>query len=111
MGRSHSPVNVCACADMAGNRCAGCQHVHSHRQSRQRARRAHRHATAHGSFQFRFANASGVLFRVLASTDMTLPLSNWSVLGYLAETTSGLYVFTDTQASIYPKRFYRATYP
>ena len=66
---------------------------------------------AYGCVQFWFSNSSGVLFRVLASTNLSLPMASWSVLGYPAETTSGQYIFTDTQAQNYPQRFYRVTYP
>jgi hypothetical protein len=66
---------------------------------------------AYGCVQFWFSNSSGVLFRVLASTNLSLPAASWSVLGYPAETTSGQYRFTDTQAQNYPQRFYRVTYP
>jgi hypothetical protein len=66
---------------------------------------------ASGGFQLGFTSVSDVLFRVLASTDPTLPLSQWSVLGYPTETTPGQYVFTDSQSANYPARFYRVTYP
>jgi hypothetical protein len=60
-----------------------------------------------GGFQFGFTNASGVLFRVVASTDVALPLSSWSFIGYPAEITSAQYRFTDMEAANYPQRFYR----
>jgi WD40 repeat protein len=66
---------------------------------------------AYGSAQFGFTNSSDLLFRVLASTNPLLSPANWSVLGYPAETTSGQYLFTDTQAPNYPQRFYRVTIP
>ena len=66
---------------------------------------------AYGSVQFGLTNSSGLLFRVLASTDLSLSPTNWSVLGYPAETTSGQYLFIDTQAPNYPQRFYRVTIP
>ena len=46
-----------------------------------------------------------------ASSNATLPLANWTVLGYPAEDTTGQYQFTDPQAANYSQRFYRVKAP
>ena len=60
-----------------------------------------------GAFQFAFANSQGVFFSVLASTNASLPLSNWTALGSATEVSPGQYQFTDPQATNAPCRFYR----
>ncbi len=62
-----------------------------------------------GAFQFSFTNVSGVGFNVLDTTNVSLPLSNWAILGTAVETPpgSGNYQFTDTNNSNQAK-YYRA---
>jgi hypothetical protein len=73
------------------------------------------HATrlGNGAFQFAFTNAPGSTFTVLASTNLTLPLASWNVLGSVAEIPpgSGSYQFTDLQATNQPRGFYRIRSP
>jgi len=64
-----------------------------------------------GSFQLRFTNISGLSFTVLTSTNLQLPLSNWSVLGTPVETPPGQYQFTDPQSTNHPQSFYRVRSP
>jgi hypothetical protein len=59
-----------------------------------------------GAFQFGFTNTPGVSFTVLATTNLALPLSNWTVLGGVTEVSPGNFQFTDPQAASYPQRFY-----
>ena len=59
-----------------------------------------------GSFQFSFINRIGAQFSVLATTDLSLPLNNWMVLGGILETSPGQFTFTDSQAINNPHRFY-----
>lgn len=59
---------------------------------------------ANGSFQLSFTNLAATSFSVLSSTNITAPLSEWTVLGTAAEYPVGEYNFTDTQAGT--KRFY-----
>ena len=66
---------------------------------------------ADGSFQCSFTNSVGALFGVLASTDVSLPLSSWTVLGGVTEISAGQFQFTDPQATNYAKRFYRLHSP
>jgi hypothetical protein len=64
-----------------------------------------------GSFQFAFANNPGTGFTVLVSTNPALPLTTWSALGAPTEISSGLYQFTDLQATNNQSRFYRVSSP
>jgi len=57
-------------------------------------------------FQFSFTNSVGAVFGVLASTNVGLPLSNWTALGGVAETSPGQFQFTDAQATNGLRRFY-----
>ena len=60
-----------------------------------------------GTFQFGFTNYAGVSFTVLSSTNVTLPLNNWTVLGVPLEISPGQYQITDPQATNSPQKFYR----
>jgi hypothetical protein len=64
-----------------------------------------------GSFQFAFTNVSGASFTALGATNLSLPLSNWSVLGAPTEVSSGQFLFTDSQTTNYPRRVYRIRSP
>jgi len=59
-----------------------------------------------GTFQFNFTNAVGAFFDVLATTDLSLPTTNWAVLGRAIEISPGQFQFTDEQATNSPQRFY-----
>jgi hypothetical protein len=61
-----------------------------------------------GAFQFAFAGLPHSTNMVLTSTNLTLPLSDWTALGSASEFSPGLFVFTDTEATNYSSRFYRA---
>jgi hypothetical protein len=60
-----------------------------------------------GSFRFSFTNSSGAMFSVLASTNLNLPLSNWTILGGATEISAGQFQFTNPQATNSGQRFYR----
>jgi uncharacterized lipoprotein YddW (UPF0748 family) len=60
-----------------------------------------------GEFQLQFNGATGTNYCVLASTNLALPLSNWTVLGGVTENSPGQFQFTDPQATNFPARFYR----
>ena len=66
-----------------------------------------------GSLQFSFTNVTDAVFPVLATTNLTLSLNNWTPIGYATESPvgSGQFPFTDTQATNYPQRFYRLVSP
>jgi len=66
---------------------------------------------AGGAFQFGFTNLSGEGFTVLSTTNLALPLSNWTALGAPVESPAGHYQFTDTQATNKATRFYRVSSP
>jgi hypothetical protein len=61
--------------------------------------------------RFTFTNVSGADFTALASTNLTLSLSNWTVLGNIPEISPGQFQFTDPGATNYPQRFYRVVSP
>jgi hypothetical protein len=65
---------------------------------------------ANGTFQITFTNAPGLGFVVLASTNIALPVTNWTVLGTPTESPAGQYRFTDSVAGN-QKRFYRVKLP
>ena len=60
-----------------------------------------------GSFQLNFTNTPGTTYTILASTNLSLSISNWTNVGTTTETSSGQFQFTDTQAAGKPARFYR----
>jgi hypothetical protein len=62
---------------------------------------------ANGSFQVVFTNTPGAIFGALASTNLSLALSNWTALGGVAEISPGQFQFTDPQATSSTRRFYR----
>ena len=64
-----------------------------------------------GSFQFAFTNSVGALFGVLATTNVALPLTNWTVLGGVTELSPGQFQFTDPQPTNGAQRFYRVRSP
>lgn len=66
---------------------------------------------ANGSFQFSFTNTNNVVFSVLAATNISLPPSNWTVLGAPGNIGGGRYQFIDSTATNYPRRFYLLRFP
>ena len=67
-----------------------------------------------GAFGFSFTNVPGASFTVYATTNLTLPFSNWPVVGQLTESNNGShsqYLFTDPEASNKVQRFYRVSSP
>jgi len=64
-----------------------------------------------GAFQFSFTNTPGATFTAWASTNVMLPLSSWTALGYVPEISSGQYQFTDTNAPASVRRFYCVSSP
>jgi hypothetical protein len=63
------------------------------------------------AFQFSFSNVVGASFTVLRSTDLSLPLSNWEVLGSPTEILPGQFQFTDPQVKANQQRFYGVRSP
>ena len=66
---------------------------------------------SNGAFQFGFTNLSGIPFTALATTNLTLPSSNWTVLGTATEIFPGQFQFTDSAATNFPWRFYQIRSP
>jgi hypothetical protein len=63
-----------------------------------------------GAFQFAFTNTPGASFSVLTSTNLALPVEEWTSAGAALETSPGSYQFTDETRST-PQRFYRVRSP
>jgi hypothetical protein len=61
--------------------------------------------------QFTFTNAPAADFTVLTATNVSLALTNWTVLGEVRQVAPGQYQFTDPQAATNPARFYRVRSP
>jgi hypothetical protein len=64
-----------------------------------------------GGFQFSFTNVTRAGFTALASTNLSVPTSNWTALGAVTEVSPGQFQFADVQATNYPRRFYRVRSP
>jgi len=64
-----------------------------------------------GNFQFNFTNAPGRTFSVYGSTNLTIPFSNWMLLGTVTDLPPGQYQFTDVYATNFSLRFYRVLLP
>jgi hypothetical protein len=59
-----------------------------------------------GVFQFRFTNQTLLDYEVRATTDLSLPVSNWDSLGLPAPQGGGLYQVNDGLAPNHSRRFY-----
>src|SRR5262245_13658445 len=59
-----------------------------------------------GHFQFSFTNESDLIYEVLGTTNLSLPLNQWNVLGLPTSLGGGLYQFTDALAPSHLQRFY-----
>jgi hypothetical protein len=66
---------------------------------------------ANGAFSFTFNSASNADFTVLATTNLALPLGQWSILGEVFQNAPGQYQFTDSAATNSPQQFYRVVSP
>lgn len=64
---------------------------------------------ANGAFQFSWTASPGTGFSILATTNVSLPESNWSVLGGVVEISPGQFQFTEPQLN--SARFYRVRSP
>ncbi len=63
-----------------------------------------------GAFQITFTNTPGSLFAVLATTNLSLPVTNWTLLGGAGETGLGVFQFTHFPSNA-PQSFYRLRSP
>ena len=66
---------------------------------------------AGGTFQITFTNVPNTGFTVLISTNLSLPSTNWMVLGAAIEGLPGQFFFNDSQAAANKLRFYRVRSP
>ena len=64
-----------------------------------------------GAFRFNFSNSEGAFFSILSTTNLALPLANWTWLGSATDLGSGNYQFTDTSATNSGMRFYQVVSP
>jgi len=64
-----------------------------------------------GVFQFGFTNTIGAPFSVLGSPDLSVPLTNWPVLGSAIEIQPGQFQFTDVSGAGETRRFYQVRSP
>jgi hypothetical protein len=60
-------------------------------------------------YPFDFTNNPSASFTVLASTNLSLQMSSWTLLAGVAEVLPGQFQFTDPQATNTPLRFYRVS--
>ena len=58
-----------------------------------------------GGFQLTFSGPAGQTYQVLASDDLTVPQSAWTVIGTGTFGSTNV-IFTDTDAANHPGRFY-----
>ena len=61
--------------------------------------------TVSGKMQLTFTNVTGLNFSILASTNLTTAVANWTVLGMPSESPAGQYQFVDSITN--KTRFYR----
>ena len=64
-----------------------------------------------GAFQFDFTNAPGVGFTAFSATNVSLPFTSWTRLGFVTEISQGQFQFTDSRAANGGARFYRVRSP
>jgi sugar lactone lactonase YvrE len=61
--------------------------------------------------QFSFSNSQSTFFSVLSSTNLSTPLSNWTVLGSPSNIAPNSFQFTSQPVTNNPQRFYRIRSP
>lgn len=61
---------------------------------------------SNGNVQIRFVNTPGTVFTVLATTNITMPVANWTILGTTIEGPAGQFQFTDS-SPMGSQRFYK----
>ncbi len=66
---------------------------------------------ANGGFQFAFSNNQGASFTVLSTTNLSLPLTNWTVVGTPTNVAPGRLQFTTPVSTNDAQRFYRVRSP
>jgi sugar lactone lactonase YvrE len=66
---------------------------------------------SNGAFQFEFTNDPGTAFTVLATTNLSLPVSNWTVAGTATNIAPGLFQFTSQPTTDDARLFYTVRSP
>jgi hypothetical protein len=66
---------------------------------------------SNGAFQFSFTNNPGGSFTVITTTNVSLPLSQWTVAGVPTNISPGVFQFTSGAATNGPRRFYTVRSP
>lgn len=66
---------------------------------------------SNGWFQCSFTNTVGAFFAMLVTTNVSLPLGNWTAVGGITEISPGQFQFVDPQAPNNARRFYRLSTP
>jgi sugar lactone lactonase YvrE len=64
-----------------------------------------------GVIQFTFTNAPGASFTVLSTTNLSVPLSNWTVVGAPVSISPGVFQFTSQPATGDAQRYYAVRSP
>jgi hypothetical protein len=64
-----------------------------------------------GQVMLQFSGASNTSYTVLASTNLTVPRTNWNPLGQASLNSGGIYQYLDSPSSGYPQRFYEIRSP
>ncbi len=64
-----------------------------------------------GVIAFSFTNTPNASFTILSSASLSLPLSNWTVVGKLTDSVPGQFQFTSPPTTNDASRFYRITSP
>jgi hypothetical protein len=66
---------------------------------------------SNGAFQFSFTNNPAASFTVISTTNVSLPLSQWTVAGVPTIVAPGVFQFTSGLATNGPRRFYSVRSP
>jgi hypothetical protein len=64
-------------------------------------------SVASGQITFQFTGDPQTVYSILATTNLAVPLTNWTVIGSANLLSNDLFQFVDTQTKSYPQRFYR----
>jgi hypothetical protein len=64
-----------------------------------------------GACQLTFTNTPGVSFTVLGSEDLTVPVADWTIVGFALEISPGHYELPDPAGAVLAKRFYVIRWP
>ncbi|HEX4343442.1 MAG TPA: glycosyl hydrolase family 28 protein [Verrucomicrobiae bacterium] len=62
-------------------------------------------------FQLSFSGQPGASYRVFSSTDLLLPIADWTFIGFVTEVSPGHFQFTDPTIMVNPEQFYRVRSP